>query len=262
MSNGWRKPATKPQEYEERPLCPPGTFPAAVVGVLELGTHTEDTDYGETDRQKLAIVYELAVPQPNGEQFLFAEYLTFSEYTTSNFYKRYSTIMGIPPIGSDMNPTQLLGRPCGVSIEHREGGKRQTRTYANLAEVIPPLYGQQPYQPRRQPTSWATFEGTPPPDLSWVPSIYGKSLKSIIESSHEARAGKFPLGSPTNQPPNQQHQRTSPPQQPPQPQYQQQPTQPQYQQPQYHQQPQQQPPTHYQQPEDQPQDQGEDGPPF
>ena len=246
MSIGWDIETAAPQEPDDYPLCPQGTFPAAVVGVIEVGTHTEDTDYGEADRRKLAIVYELAVPKPDGTPFLFAEYLTFSRYNNSNLHKRYAALVGAPPLGASLNPTHLLGRPCAVSIVHREGGKRQIRTYANLSDVIPPMYGQPPYQAQRQPVCWGTFEGTPPPDLSWVPSIFGKSLRSLIEASHEARAGKFPLGAQANQRQPQQQQRTSQQQPTPQPQYTQQPQQ----QPQHHQQPQAQP-QQYQQPQQQ-----------
>lgn len=269
MSNGWDIPVSAPQEHDEQPLCPSGNFPAAVVAVIDLGTRLEETDYGDADRRRVGVVYELAVPRPDGQPFCFAETLVFSRFTNSNLYKRYASLVGPAPTGGSYNPMHLLGKPCAVVISHREGGRKQVRTYANLTDVIPPMYGQQPHRPRRQPLAWATFDGTPPPDLSWVPPVFGKTLRSLIESSNEAREGKFPLGDPANpQRSNQQHQRTSQQQPTPQPQYHQQPQpqrqpqpQYQYQQPQaQYQQPQQQyhqpahlPPTHYQQPQTQPQ---------
>jgi len=278
MSNGWDVPVSAPENYDDQPLCPAGTFPAAIVGVIDLGSRTEETDYGEAVRRRVGIIYELAVPRPDGQPFCFAETQVFSEYTNSNLYKRYTALVGPPQAGSGTsrptyNPTHLLGKSCAVSIAHREGGRKQVRTYANLTDVIPPMYGQQPHQPRRQPIAWATFDGTPPPDLSWVPPVFGKTLRSLIESSNEAREGKFPLGAHANpQRPNQQHQRTSQQQPPPQPQQQQyqpqaqhqyQQPQAQYQQPQQqHQQPQVQHQQHQQPQAQQPQAQYQQQPPF
>jgi hypothetical protein len=186
----------------ETELCPAGTFPAVVVGVIDLGTHYVQTNREKNewgDRRKLALVYQLGYPKTDGSPFMFAESLTASLHEKATLAKRIESIVG----SATGDLTQLLGRQCAVSIAHSKGS-RGDRDFANLDNVGQPPWGSQPVPPARQPILWRCDVGAPLPDLSWAPRIFSDSIPGCVAKSHEAKAGKIPGVTASAAPPAQQ----------------------------------------------------------
>lgn len=190
MATDWTvEPTTG--DGEAGPLCPAGTFPAVVVAIIDVGTHTQAdiTTGAPRDLRKLVVAYELGYQNPDGSPFVFAEKLTVSMHDRAILAARYTSIVSSIVPGVTPNLAALLGRQCSVGIAHTTGSKGD-RVFANIESVSAPIHGMPPVAPRRQPFVWRMDGGTPLPDVTWVPKLFRDSVADLLAQSHERRGGQ------------------------------------------------------------------------
>jgi hypothetical protein len=99
-------------------------------------------------------------------------------------------VTGNVPAEGDFNPLDLLGLPALVNVVHNPG--KEGKVYANIGNVT--KFPGSMTQPKWliDPLAWSVQEKTPAPDLSWIPYVYGETVKMMAESSCEAN-GIVPL---------------------------------------------------------------------
>lgn len=167
--------------------CPPGNFPATIVGLFDVGHQPETNDKGANiEVRKLVLVFELAKKRPDGKPFILCQRYTWSMKDNSNFYKLASNVTGIKFVdGAKFNPLPLVGLPVMVSVTNTTSGDK---TYHNVGSVAGFPEGFPAPEPTLTPVRWTVLADAPFPDgLTWLPYVYGKSIKSLAEDSSEAR---------------------------------------------------------------------------
>ena len=202
------KTAKKPEDWE---TCPAGNWPGTITTILDVGHHdAQDQESGKAYvSRKLVFGLEVA-PAPAGPQkkdgssFVFSKMMAFTMTTSSNLYDLVIRLMGRKPgEGESFNPTVLLGMPVMLEIVHTEGKTKSGERviYANVKGIgsYNPNWPKPPTL--RKPIIWGVFEGTPPPDLSFLPPIFGEKVLEIIRSCHELRGGAVPIPAPVPQTP-------------------------------------------------------------
>jgi hypothetical protein len=179
-------------------LCPPGNHFGSVICLVDAGWHDEnDSKTGAVfSIRKLIVGYELSVNKKDGSPFYFAETMSLSLTQGSKLYKLCEKLQGGLAVGSTVSVRGLLGRPCLVEITHTEGKSKsgESRTYPKLNGVSSVPQGMPPIPPRRAPLIWSVAEGTPIPDIGFLPQIYGDKPVDIVRSSKEFKEGKVPAG--------------------------------------------------------------------
>ncbi len=175
---------------EQRALPEEGQQPAVCVGLIDLGTHTQDYEGEEKSFRKVAIVWELTdAPDPalkSGNFVILRDY-TVAWSANANLKKLIHKWFGKAPPeeGFDL---QLLIDPryskCVANIVH--GTSQNNREYAKLEDVAKPHKSLEIPRARRQPFIWNLTD-----DLSdipkWVPFLYGESVATVIKKSQEYR---------------------------------------------------------------------------
>lgn len=126
----------------------PGTHPARCYAVIDLGTHTETTQFGIKTNRKIQISWEL--PE---ETHVFDEKKGPQPFSV---HKRYNFTMGAkatlqvdleswrakkftPEDIENFEIKKLVGKPCVLSLQESESNGK---TYTNVKSVSPPMKGQ------------------------------------------------------------------------------------------------------------------------
>lgn len=178
-------------------LPPAGTQPAAVVGVIDLGTHTRKYKDEKTGKDKLKpnreifLVFELRKRRTDGTPFVVGRAYTYSISDKAALTPVLTSLYGGDPqemISEDGLAADLPGRNCLVDIQHKKGtGNNANKTFANVKGVMASPEGIPAFTPEMGPV---TFElGQPEPnweELTWLPRIFGKTVEEVIAASHEA----------------------------------------------------------------------------
>jgi hypothetical protein len=177
-------------------LCPAGNHPATLVGLIDLGTQTKT--YGGKGEAKtahrIAFVFELMHEhKTNGTPFCIAHEVTASLHEKSALRALLKGWRGKDIAeGEEFDLGVTLGKPCMVSVVHKEAGER---TVANVANISGIPKGLPVAAPAVEPFAYALDDGDFP-DKDWLPYLFGKSIKDTIEDSHE-KMGTVP---PPNRP--------------------------------------------------------------
>lgn len=183
-------------------LCPAGNYPANIIGMMDVGHQDETNDKGEAyQSRKLVVIFRLTKKRPDGKPFILAEKYTWSMMNVSNFYALACGLTGIKyKEGEKFNPKSILGICCMVQVSNASGKKDANKTYHNIASVAQFPEGLPCPTLDSPPFVWSVMEGKPLPDTSWIPFIYGESVKKLVELSAEYKAGKVPEGPATSIP--------------------------------------------------------------
>ncbi len=175
--------------------CPPGNYPATIVGMFDIGTQPESYNGESKDTAKVVIVYELNKKQPNGLPFVMPQKLTFSLNSKANLAALIETLRGRGiGDGERVSIREYLGLPCMVSITNesktRDG---KSVTYHNIGTVAQYPDGLPVPTPVYPITLWSVRTGEPfPTGLDWLPPVYGVSIKDLAEGSREVRKRGIP----------------------------------------------------------------------
>ncbi len=192
--DGWEMEATKGGGGGDFELCPPGNYPAQIVGLIDVGTHEETNDKGETyDSRKLVLAVELTKKSSKGARFVVSKLFTWSMRDNSNWYKLVSALTGKKfAEGEKFDPRQVLGMPAMANITHvtsQKSGKpfHVLDVLAQYPEDLPKPDGAS----FRSAVAWSARDGSPLPSVGWIPYVYFdmkmRSVETIVQMSKEAR---------------------------------------------------------------------------
>lgn len=180
---------------------PADNYPATIVGLLHVGTqpYTKKDDDGtvtNAERPEIVIILEIADElEPNSNRpYLFAVKMAMSLYDKANYYKLMAALLGRKlESGDKVTARDLLGQPCmaEVKVVPSKDGKKQ---YNNIGTITKLARGMATPKHTRPLFAWTVFDGTPIPDLSWAPRVFGSPLADIIQVSREYRLGTVHFG--------------------------------------------------------------------
>lgn len=167
-----------------------GSHPAALVAAIDLGTQ-ENTYQGVTTvAHKVFLAFELlGEEKEEGGPFIMGRDYTFSLNEKANLREVVKALRG----GKDMAPDEelelsaLLGKPCIVAIEH--GKTSKDVAFAKITRVTPPMKGQKSHPHTCKPVCWEIDSGEVFPNEDWLPFLYGKPLREVVERSAEWKQG-------------------------------------------------------------------------
>ncbi len=193
ITDPWSMDVTTKNGNGDYVLCPAGNYAGTIVGLFDVGHQAGTNKDGSTyDRRQLVLVFELAKKRPDGKPFVLAERYTWSMSNKSNFYGLACSLTGITfKDGDKFDPRKLLGMACMVQVSNTAPNDKG-KQYHNIAGVAMFPEGLPAPQPSVAPVCWSIFEGTPLPECSWVPYVYGESVPVMVESSTEFKAGTCP----------------------------------------------------------------------
>lgn len=175
--------------------CPAGNYPGTVVGLFDVGSQpAQKKDGTPFQRHDVVIVFELAKKDSAGRPFVMANRYTFSLHEKATFYVVACNLAGKKfGDGERFSVLSILGRPCMVQVTNTTAEKNgKPRTYANVGTVTSYPDEFPPIKPTREPVAWTVAAGRPLPDTSWIPYVYGKSIRDLVQMSDEYKAGQVP----------------------------------------------------------------------
>lgn len=171
----------------ERPE--PGTYPARLAAVVDLGTHTR-TFQGQSKKQRrLFLVWELTGENDSkGEAFVVGQDYTFSLNAKAKFRALVEAWTGKTMAdGQPFNVTEMIDKPCCVSIS--EGQSSTGKKFSEIASVGPVMKGLTVPELTRTPfvytVSGENSSANDPAIPDWLPRIYGRTVVDEIKASDE-----------------------------------------------------------------------------
>lgn len=169
-------------------MPPPGTHPAILVGLIDLGTHASTFDPTKT-RHKILFIWELtAEADSKGQNFL-----VLSDYTWSLNSKAAlrSIVEGFKgkslADGEEYDLGLMLGQPCMINL--KEGTSAKGKSFMEVSSVSPPMRGLTVPPATHTPFGFllsminSTIDAIDIP--AWVPKLYGRNVVDEIKVSHE-----------------------------------------------------------------------------
>ncbi len=108
--------------------CNPGTMPAVLAAVFDVGLHRTSFDGEEKTQHKVALMWEVDDRDTKGRRFTLFQVVTNSSNEKANLTKIVGALMGRAPTeaeceeGFDMDP--LIGTTCLVQVAPPREGKK------------------------------------------------------------------------------------------------------------------------------------------
>lgn len=137
-----------------RPLIPMGPQPAICYGIIDLGTHTDMTPWGEKKAPKVMFLWEfpmlpeMVFDETKGSQRLgqIQEYTFYSD-DKANLAKALKAWRGVQKIDLAKDLPAYLGKGCQLMIEQypsKKDGEIKNRIMSGGSIIMPPAadYGQ------------------------------------------------------------------------------------------------------------------------
>ena len=172
--------------------CPQDNFPAAVAGLIALGTHDKTYDDGKTGKAQLAaLIIQIGTAyakMSDGKPFLFIKQINISSFGKKSAARLIAeAIVGRPfADGENYLLTDLIGKSCQANIKHNPG--REGKVYANLDTIAKLGVGLPQVPLAMEPIVWFPGCGTEFPGIGANLWSYGQTLKQIYQDSDEYRA--------------------------------------------------------------------------
>jgi hypothetical protein len=171
--------ASAPQSND---LAPSGNHPAALVAMIDLGTHEEDFQGTKKKNHKVYLAWELTAEEKH--------MVVGRDYTLS--FSPKSALRGMVEKwrgksfgdGEQFDLSKVLGKSCLIAIVHKQstGGDR---TYARIDGITPVPKGMTVPPPTKELVCWDMSSGTEPPAHPWIPYLYGEPIGDVIRRSYE-----------------------------------------------------------------------------
>ncbi len=173
-------------DYE---VPPAENHPAVLVGLIDLGTQRVEYANEVKWMRKIYLIWELTACRLSGTKernhVVGRDYtLTFGEKSKlrglieSWFNKKFAE-------GQPFDLIKLLGRPCLLTIVHGTSGKGNV--YAKIDSITAVPKGMTVPPAQQKALIWSIGEAEPVPTAEWVPFLYGRPVKEVIEDSQEYR---------------------------------------------------------------------------
>ena len=183
----WNKTVTDSTGTYE--LIPAGSHIGTLAAVFDVGTHIDNYKGQTTKREILIAVYLLAKRTPGGRNYVIGEKYNYTYFGLSKWRSVVSAFLGRRlRDGESIDPRNLLGQQALLVIEHTQSGENtyhRVESVAPLPEGVPAPPWAKTYD--HQIVAWGVADDHPFPveHESWLPLIYGETIKSIAERSLE-----------------------------------------------------------------------------
>lgn len=170
-----------------------GLHPATVVGLVDLGTQTNEYQGNVTEARKLFVAWELETKDSDHKPFVVGQEFTASLGKKANWRKILEGWRGRPFADKEeFDPVKLVGAKCIVTIQH--GITTKKKEYAKVVAVAMPMKGQTISDPVYSPYVFhlgMVNSTTAPIDIpEWMPRNYGELLLDCLHESKEWKAMK------------------------------------------------------------------------
>ena len=179
--------ATNDQGGGTRELPEAGSHPAALVAIIDLGTHDEEYQ-GETKSQrKVFLCWELVGEKMSGStmNFVLGREYTLSYHQKAALRQTAEKLRKKPyQEGEEIDYSRMLGFPCLVTVEHKKAANSD-KVYARIKDVTALPKGMQCPRPQREPFAWAIEDGGDAPDFDWLPRVFGERVADKVSRSSE-----------------------------------------------------------------------------
>lgn len=166
--------------------APPGTHPAVLVGIIDLGHQWQDPYGGEGEgrwEHRLYYVYELVTKKKTAQaaNHLIAIDLKLSmhEKAKMRLWVEARTGKKIPD-GTQYDVSQELGQPCLLQVVEKNG-------YPKIGGVMGIPDGLPVPAPLTKPTAWRYDADNLDAIPDWVPFLYGQPIREVVRNSREIK---------------------------------------------------------------------------
>ncbi len=166
---------------------PPGTFPAILVGIIDLGTHDNSYQGKTTTNRQVYLAWELMEDQSGtrGGHHVIGKRFTLSFGSKAALRQLIEKWRGkAMSDGEGFDLSKLLGKPCLVSVVHTTKGDN---TYAGVEGVSSLPKGMPAPVGQYTPFAWYIGQGEEYPSPSWMPYCFGEKLGDLILASAELK---------------------------------------------------------------------------
>ena len=187
MGSPFRDKASSNQAFE---VPPAGAHPAVLVALIDLGTHDrvfQGQQQGEAPQLYLA--WELTAEPCAGtnRNHVLGRQFTRSLNKKAKLRQFIESWSGRSlNDGEEFDYEKMLGKRCLLNVVHKQSGEY---TNANVDSVGRIPKGMAVPPNKIEPYVWYFGCGKPLPEQPWLPLIYGKTVKQMIETAHESVHG-------------------------------------------------------------------------
>jgi len=212
-------------ERKPRPLVPIGPQAAILYGIIDLGTHTEITQWGEKKKPKVMFLFEypmlpkVTFDEAKGPQRMnqIIEYAFYSD-EKSNLIKGLKSWRGVPKVDLAKDLPAYLGQACQIMIVQetsKRTGELISKPMNNGAIILPPTAN---FGPPENPIvffdmdkfTWASFHSLYPfvqnkikASLEWNTILQKHGAEPAVQQQAQPQQSFAQMGN-VNQPVQQQ----------------------------------------------------------
>lgn len=169
--------------------APPGTHPAVLVGIIDLGHQWQDPYGGEGDgrwEHRLYYVYELVTKKKSAQaaNHLIAIDLKLSmhEKAKMRLWVEARTGRKIAD-GTQYDVSLELGQPCLLQVVEKNG-------YPRIGGVMGIPDGLPVPPPLTKPVGWELDPAAVGSIPDWVPYLYGQPIREVVRNCREIRGDR------------------------------------------------------------------------
>jgi hypothetical protein len=192
MASPWGVTATKAKgqgDGEAREIPEPGSQPAVVVALVDLGTHPRKyEDSGKTvNSRRVYVAWELTdapVSGTKGRNHVLCRDYTVAFSDKAGLRKMTEALGKKFAEGEAFDLLKLLGRRCLVTVDVKESAAGHR--YAKIVNVTAPPKGFTVPEPKLTPFSWQLGDGDEnlPP---WLPWLMGRPVTEWLAECQERK---------------------------------------------------------------------------
>lgn len=165
-----------------------GSYPAVLVGLIDMGTQAVSFGGETKDQHKVLLVFELTGEcDSKGDTFKLAKDFTFSLNSKAKLRGFLEGWEG-RKFSDDENIdlSSYMGRQCVVNVA--EGSSANGKKFVDVSSASKPMKGLTVPPPTVEQVCW-TFDGqdprNDPPIPEWVPLLYGRKVADDVKKSKE-----------------------------------------------------------------------------
>lgn len=165
------------------------TYPAALVGLIDLGTHDSSFQGTVSERHKILMVWELLTENDSkGVPFKVAKDFTLSLNSKAKLRAFLEGLEGRKyGDNEEIDLAKFLGQDCMVNVT--EGTSASGKRFVDVASASRLIKGLQVPAPSVEPFAFAIADDLDPkfdpPIPEWVPFYYGRKVADEIKASKE-----------------------------------------------------------------------------
>jgi hypothetical protein len=168
--------------------CPPGSHPARVAAIVDLGTQTDEFEGKVRKNPHLYLSFEVYVGDTS---YLIARDYNFTLSPKSALRPVVEGVLG-RLLGADpFDLNALLGKACLVNLTPKVSNTG--KSYSKLVGVSPLPQAMTCPPAEKTPVVWCigdAFDRLP----NWLPFCYGESVQDVILRSPEGQRAASPAG--------------------------------------------------------------------